>query len=235
MVVAVTAAALQGGDLIVGGTTGADTIVIKPADTSGDLAVSINGATVGVYHATGQIVVYAQAGDDNVQMQTAKIGKATVWVSTPAILFGGDGNDTLSVSGSTAGNILEGGAGNDTLIGGGGRDILIGGAGADVLRGGAGDDILIGGTTDWDANLTALASLRAEWGRTDLTYQGRINHLTGAVSGGLNGSYFLNAQTVHDDNAADQLFGEGGTDWFLIGVLDSLGDQKHGETATRIG
>ncbi len=54
-----------------------------------------------------------------------------------------------------------------------------------------GDDILIAGTTDYDDNLIALMALRAEWSRTDLTYQQRIAYLNGSVSGGLNGSYFL--------------------------------------------
>jgi uncharacterized delta-60 repeat protein len=232
--ISVTAAALQGGDLVVGGTTGADTIVIKPADTAGDLAVVINGATVGTYKPTGQIVVYAQAGNDAVHLQTAKFGKTTVAVSVPALLFGGDGNDTLDASGSTANNILLGGAGNDTLTAGSGRDILISGPGADVLHAGGGGDILIGGTTDWDANLTALAALRAEWGRTDLAYQDRINHLDGTVAGGLNGSYLLNAQTAHDDGAKDQLDGGGGIDWFFAGASDGLGGRKRGEVVTTI-
>ncbi len=234
MTVSVTAVAMQGGNLIVGGTTGADTIVIKPADTAGDLAVTVNGAAQGSYHPTGQIVVYAQAGDDHVQLQTAKIGKTTVWVKVPAILFGGDGNDNLDASGSTANNILVGGAGNDTLHAGSGRDILIGGGGADVLYAGGGGDILIGGTTDWDDNLTALTALRAEWGRTDLSYQARINHLDGAVAGGLNGSYLLDAQTVHDDGAVDQLFGGGGMDWFFAGPSDVLSNVKRGDVITKI-
>jgi hypothetical protein len=51
-----------------------------------------------------------------------------------AILFGGNGNDTLN-----------GGDGNDILIGGGGNDTLIGGGGDDILLGGDGDDTVVGG------------------------------------------------------------------------------------------
>ncbi len=136
--VTVTAVAVQGEDLIVGGTTGNDTIVLRPTDTNGDIAVTINGQSLGTYRPTGQIIVYAQAGDDNVQLQSTRIGRRTVSIAVPAIVFGGDGNDTINAQGSTANNILVGGAGNDALTGGSGRDILIGGLGADVLHGGGG-------------------------------------------------------------------------------------------------
>jgi uncharacterized delta-60 repeat protein len=237
LTVTVTAAALQGGDLIVGGTPGNDAIVLAPADQSGTIKVTVNGATVGTYVPTGQIVIYAQAGDDNVQLQSTKFGKTTVTIKVPAIVFGGDGNDTINASGSSADNILMGGAGADTLTGGSGRDILIGGQGADVLHGGGDDDIVIAGTTDFDSNLTALVAIRSEWSRTDLSYQDRINHLTGSVAGGRNGSYDLNPTTVHDDAAVDQLFGDSGSDWFFACVSgpfkDYLGDAKH-ETITPI-
>jgi Ca2+-binding RTX toxin-like protein len=228
----------QGNDLVVGGTTGNDTIVLKPADTAGNILVSVNGAQLGPYHPTGRIIIYAQAGDDNVQLQSAKFGTATVSITVPAFIFGGDGNDTINAVGSTANNVLVGGDGADTLTGGGGRNILIGGGGADVLHGGGGGDILIGGTTDYDTNLADLALLISEWGRTDLSYQQRIDHLLGSASGGLNGSTYLNAKTVHDDSAVDQLFGQGGSDWFFArtsgSLQDSVHDRKHGEVITPI-
>ena len=49
---------------------------------------------------------------DVIKLQTNVINKATVYVSTPAFLFGGDGNDTLNTAGSVADNVLEGGAGD---------------------------------------------------------------------------------------------------------------------------
>jgi Ca2+-binding RTX toxin-like protein len=162
-----------------------------------------------------------------VQLQTARVGKATVYLGVPAVLFGGDGNDTLNASGSTASNILVGGPGNDTLQGGRGRDILIGGLGADVLRAGSDDQILIGGTTDFDNDLTALAALRAEWGRTDASYQARVDHLLGTLADGLNGPYFLNASTVHDDAAIDNLYGGSGNDWFLALTGGAFADVLH--------
>jgi Ca2+-binding RTX toxin-like protein len=157
----------------------------------------------------------------------------------PALLFGGDGNDTLDASGSTANNVLVGGAGNDGLYGGSGRDLLIGSFGADALRAGGGGAIVIGGNTDYDANVQALLAIMKEWGRTDADYNTRIKHLQGTLAGGLNGSYRLTTTTVHDDNNADNLFGGAGMDWFFVGGKgkknrDNVYGQTSGEVITSL-
>jgi hypothetical protein len=99
-----------------------------------------------------------------------------------------------------------------------------------------GDDLVIGNATDFDANLSALSAIMAEWGRTDADYATRISHLNGSVSGGRSGGSFLNSATVHDDAALDQLYGEGGSDWFFYtasgGNKDKLNDLASGEVAT---
>src|SRR5262249_54812383 len=128
------------------------------------------------------VIVHGNGGSDGIRL----VGGLAV----PAVLFGGDANDTLNAQGSTAANVLVGGGGNDTLLGGSGNDILIGGLGSDTLNGNGGDDILIGGTTSYDANPAALCALLAEWGRTDASYSTRVNHLKnggGLNGGGLNG------------------------------------------------
>src|SRR5262249_1883264 len=204
-------------------------------DRSGDIGVTINGASVGVFKPTSQIIVYAQAGDDTVLLQSAKIQGKTVTISIAAVLFGGAGNHTPDTSGRPANHVRLGEAGNDSLQGGSGRDLQIGGLGSDTLHAGSGGDILIGCRTDYDNDLTALASIMAEWGRTDIGYQDRINHLTGSVPGGLNGTVFLNALTVHDDAAVDQLFGGSGQDWFLYRAFGSLADRLIGQEKKQIG
>src|SRR5262249_7759459 len=189
--------------LCVGGAGGADTITLKPVDANGTLDVKIGTTDLGNFKPTGHLIVYGQAGDDTIKLQTATVNGKTVSVSTPAFLFGDDGNDTLNTAGSSANNVLEGGAGNDALQAGAGRDLLVGGTGADVLHGDGGDDILVGGTTDYDSNLAALDGIMAEWGRTDADYQTRVKHLNGTRSGGSNGTTLLTASTVHDDAASD--------------------------------
>ena len=114
-----------------------------------------------------------------------------------------------------------------------GRNLLICGLGTDVLRGGAGQDILIGGTTNYDQNITALRAIMNEWTRTDVDYATRIAQLNGSQSGGTNGAFLLNATTVHDDGAANTLFGGLDLDWFFVGLNDKT-DQLKGEIATMV-
>jgi Ca2+-binding RTX toxin-like protein len=140
---------------------------------------------------------------------------------------------------------LLGGDGTDTLSSGNGRDIIIGGTGPDTLNAGNGDDLLIAGSTSYDvrtpANLQALlCAIGREWLRTDLAYPARINHLTGATPGGLNGTTYLKAstsgQTVFDDTSQDRLTGANGSDWFLLnlsgGTVLDLSDRNGSEVAT---
>jgi Ca2+-binding RTX toxin-like protein len=176
------------------------------------------------------LIVYGSSG--------ANVIRLTGGLAVPAILLGGGGGDTLDAQGSTAANVLVGGAGNDTLQGGSGNDLLIGGLGSDTLQGNGGDDILIGGTTSYDANLAALCALLREWGRTDASYSTRVGHLKGGA-GGLNGSYVLTAATVFDDGVTDTLYGNAGLDWFFARMTgksqkDRVGDQGSGEALTSL-
>jgi Ca2+-binding RTX toxin-like protein len=152
----------------------------------------------------------------------------------------GDGKDNV-LQGGPGNDILIGGDGNDTLKGGPGRDLLIGGLGGDVLDGGTGDDILIGGFTSFDTqvtstgtthdiNVTALQAIMAEWTRTDISYDQRVNHLR--KGGGLNGSFVLNKTTVFDDGMVNILTGGAGQDWFFKGKKDVITDLAGNE---RIG
>jgi hypothetical protein len=221
---------LQGTTLVLGGNN----IVLRPADANGGISVTVDGNPKGVFTPTSQIVVYGLAGGDTIQLEDAKIGHHKVDIAVPAVIFGGDGGDTIDARGSSANNVLVGGSGNDLLYGGSGRNLLIGGGGSDTLYGGRGDDILIGGTTDYDSNLAALDAIMAEWGRTDISYRQRIADLDGTASGGLNGQYVLNATTVHDDGASDQLVGGGGQDWYIAGTNDLVVGKKHNDIVTTI-
>jgi VCBS repeat-containing protein len=224
---------VQGNDLVVGGTTAGDQIVLTATSTANAVQVSVNGSNLGTFTATGQIVVFAQAGDDSVSFATTKVKGTTYSVGQALLLFGGAGNDTLDARNATGLAALVGGAGNDTLYGGSGRSILIGGLGADTLRGGSDDDILIGGITDYDDDLAVLAALRAEWGRTDANYATRQAHLLGPT-GGLNGSAFLTGHVHDDGGAVDNLFGNGGQDWFFAPSTDHVNDKQSNETVTNV-
>jgi hypothetical protein len=68
----------------------------------------------------------------------------------------------------------------------------------------------------------------AEWNRTGVDYATRIGHLNGSLSGGLNGSYFLNSGSVFDDNAIDVLYGGTGLDWYFAHLKGNNRDQVNG-------
>jgi len=113
-------------------------------------------------------------------------------------------------------------------LGGGSRDVLIGGRGADMLIGNFADDLLISGYTAFDADQEALYAIMAEWA-SSRDYAARVVNLRGG--GGLNGAVVLDTEgddrTVFDDEAADQLVGAAGRDWFFAqldenGVLDRV-------------
>lgn len=226
----IQSAELQGSTLVVGGNSA----VLTPADANGGVSVTVDGVAQGVFTPTSEIVVYGLDGGDNIQLRDARIQHHEVRLGVPAVIFGGGGGDTIDASGSSADDVLIGGLGDDLLIGGSGRDLLIGGGGADRLVGGRGEDILIGGTTDYDSDLAALNAIMAEWGRTDLSFNERIAQIDGSSSGGLNGSYVLNATTVHDDGASNVLVGRSGRDWFFAGAKDTLIGKHRHDTVTAI-
>jgi Ca2+-binding RTX toxin-like protein len=218
--------------LVVGGTDGNDTIRLLAAPAGG-IEVVINGASQGIFHPTGRLVVYG--GDGNDDIAVAQDVTAEAW------LYAGAGNDRLQAGGGNS--VLIGGTGNDILIAGSGRDILIGGDGSDQLFGGAGEDIVIGGTTAFDDNEAALAALLAEWA-SGRDYATRIANLSGTGSGPrLNGNTFLTASgpaaTVFDDGNRDVLSGGAGLDWFLAHLgkhgTDDLGGLQVGEIVEDLG
>jgi hypothetical protein len=117
-------ATLDGGNLIVTGTSADDQILVKALGSS--IRVTLNGQTTSFLRSNVQsITVFAAEGNDHVVLRR---------IDLPAALCGGDGADTLS-----------GGANDDTLVGGAGRDFLFGWDGDDILDGDAGIDRLMGG------------------------------------------------------------------------------------------
>ncbi|HEX3147871.1 MAG TPA: hypothetical protein VHR66_07285 [Gemmataceae bacterium] len=227
---------LDNGDLLIGGTTGNDTVTVNPAHDPTKVTVKLNGVKLGDFDLaaiTGSIIVRTGAGADKVTI-SSKITK-------PALLDGGPGNDALTggagddtilggggddkLTGGKGNNVMVGGDGNDTLAGGAGRDVLIGSKGKDKLLGGSGDDLLIAGFTDFDTDVSALNDIFVEW-NSGADYPTRIAHLTSGS--GANGTTYLTISTVHDDGIKDVLVGAAGTDWFFVSALDTL-DLKMGE------
>ena len=151
------------------------------------------------------------------------------------ILIGLDGNDLLR--GLAGNDVLLGGNDNDQLQGGTGKDLLVGGWGADFLFGGTDDDLLISGLTYLFNNdnqgtyagldRNAIAAVMSEWTSTRTYAEKQARIRSGASSGGL---YRLDSSNVFRDGAVDQLFGEGGRDWFWLDPLDFVQDGNNTET-----
>jgi Ca2+-binding RTX toxin-like protein len=236
--VVVKAAALQADPLhpgknmlVVGGTTGRDTIYLLPG-ANNRVKVVVNGVSLGSFRAQTRLVVFAQGGDDYVEVSSS--------ISKSAWLFGDDGNDVLK--GGSGRDVLVGGAGQDVLRGGWGRDLLIGGAGGDRLHGDARGDLILAGSVAFEANDAALAGVLAEWA-SGRDYQTRVANLRGQGSGPrLNGNFFLQVggefATVFDDGVRDCLTGGCGRDWFFAhlgrGVQDRLIDRGPGEAVDEL-
>jgi Ca2+-binding RTX toxin-like protein len=100
---------------------------------------------------TGESVT---AGAGCSQVAPASVTCATAGI-TALNIDSRDGNDAISVGGTSLPTTLSGGEGDDQLTGSDGNDTLNGGAGADRLEGGlgtdtfngdSGDDVLLGGT-----------------------------------------------------------------------------------------
>ena len=122
-------ASVRQGVLTVTGTPGPDVINVR--QNAG--VVSVDGVGAFAAATVAHIVVNAQAGNDTISLNGTSI---------PAIVFGGDGNDTLI--GSTGNDWLFGENGNDRLLGNAGDDLIFGGNGNDILEGGLGNDRLLG-------------------------------------------------------------------------------------------
>ncbi len=129
----------RGEALVVQGTPGDDTIVVRRINDQ----FSVDGVT-GTFAAgrVGQLIVNAGAGNDAVVLDSQDTpGQQPLGV--PAYVSGGDGND--SVMGTPGNDTITGGNGDDQITGGGGNDYLLGDYGNDALQGAAGNDILYGG------------------------------------------------------------------------------------------
>jgi ELWxxDGT repeat protein len=209
-------------DLVVGGTTGPDTIVFLRGSAPGSVQAIVNGSVLGTFQPTGRIIAFGQAGNDQIGVCSA--------ITLPSELHGGAGNDLLVGGGGD--NILVGDAGDDILLGSGKHNVLIGGLGSDLLIG-EGDDLMVAGATAYDADSLALGAILAEWERP-LSLASRIADLTGGI--GANGQTIaLGAATILNDLAVDILLGLGSDAWSLVNRKDLISDACKNFVITTLG
>ena len=237
--------------VVITGTSGDDLIYVYAID--GGYRAAINGTLTDTLTANSRVVVNALEGNDRVQVLS---GSLLMWINGGDgndtltggngndVIYGGIGNDTIT--GKKGVDALFGEAGNDTitgtgiLVGGddvdtlnavGPRNLMIGGLAGDTLNAATGatssGDLMIGSWTDHDNNLPALQAIRAEWASAG-TLDQRIDHITGRVSGGLNGSFRMYSDfvgpggTVHNDNVSDLNRNVNASDWRFLFSGDAL-------------
>jgi PKD repeat protein len=236
------------GLLVVGGTTGNDTITVSPGLFGAYVVTVLTPVpfgvdlTVGIFRpVTNGWELNLTAGGSTVTLFStaltlplngivvnAQAGNDDVTVAggidLTAWLSGDAGNDRLKGGGGN--DVLLGGTGDDLLLGGQGRDILVGGRGADRIVGESNDDILISGFTAYDGDRAALATLLGVWVDPQLTYQQRVASLQNPA---LRNGIHLGATTVGDDDAADVLTGGSGRDWFWYDPAHDRVTDRHDE------
>lgn len=214
--VTISSTAVVNGTLLVGGTTGNDSINIVPQGpqkTANTTVKLLMNGTQKVFKGINSIQVFAQAGNDNVHLAGA--------IKVPAMLDGGAGNDRLQ--GGAGKDLLLGGDGNDHLNGHTNYDVLVGGTGRDRLIGGPGDDLLIAGSLTFDA--AAMAALWKAWSANTST-GARVAALTDPTAAVALIFTGANA-TVLDDGEADVLTGASGTDWFVASLPQDTATDLH--------
>jgi Ca2+-binding RTX toxin-like protein len=138
------------------------------------------------------IRVDAGAGNDKVDLSASNYA--------PALVYGGDGNDTL-----------VGGPGNDTLVGGSGSDVLTGNDGNDTLYG-AGTADVFNGVVSGNSSyyIDGLNVLRGGWGN-DALYGGNGGNFEYGDEG--NDALYGGAGFGRTNS---YLYGGAGADRFLI-------------------
>jgi Ca2+-binding RTX toxin-like protein len=191
------------GTLFVGGSGGADRIILSAA--SGGIIVRMNNVAGKPQSVGSKIVIFGNGGNDTITTPST--------LSVAVEFHGGDGDDYLA--GGSRSDTLDGGAGKDRLLGGGGADFLYGGAGPDNLSGGVGNDYLSGDEMidlstgePIDSGDAGRDTLNGEAGN-DILVGGAGNDLL--YGGGGN-------DELHGDDDSDKLDGGDGHDLLLGGA-----------------
>jgi Ca2+-binding RTX toxin-like protein len=240
-----------GGDLVIQGTNGDDTIYVLVTN-DGSYYVAQNG-DISIFPASwvtgGDVYVYGYQGNDVLDAQ----------VGLRVNAYGMAGNDFLS--GGWGDDYLDGGAGADGLRGQWGNDTLVagydysyndlaGGEGNDVLHGGYGPDDLYGeGGDDTLGGKAGVDYLDGMYGEGDHDvlvggHDGATNYMDGGegpdtITGALGVDYILGQggddyldgyygnDFLYGGDGDDHLEGGFGAD-YLDGGLDGIADYLEG-------
>ncbi len=186
-------------------------------------------------YSANKIVAYGGEGNDTIDLSG---------ISIPAEIYGGSGNDTLT--GGSGRDHIEGGVGDDIISGNGEADVLIGDEGNDTINGGDGNDIIFGdaGEISQSAEDGSIRSSIGLKDGNDIINAGEGNDIVFGGGGNDQIGGDINPNPASPDggsgvNNDDYLFGDGGRIEAPSGVPDfsrlSLTDRKGGGNDTIFG
>lgn len=235
---------LYGKDLVVRGTSAADTVYIWSGQTAQNVFVWMNGVFYGGFNVPqdGRTVVYGDDGNDQIYATDARSSVAIFGQGGHDRITGGSANDLLDggagvdviwanagddlirggldddyLFGLEGNDILIGGDGNDRIEGGVGLDVLIGGRGSDYMKGGEDDDLLIGGYTSYDDTDEFVVGMSLVF-----SSGGSSSARSDAIFGSSGQAGLLTlGVNYHDDFAPDVMCGGTGSNLFAVGSTDS--------------
>jgi Ca2+-binding RTX toxin-like protein len=135
-------AGLYGSSLIIDGTSGHDSILVRQDGSQivvDGTSIRDGWRTASSVEATRvrQVVVRAHSGDDTINLSTLRVN---------SMVWGGAGNDRIY--GGSGEETAYGDQGNDTILGASGDDWLVGGDGNDQVYGGSSNDWVTGDNGD---------------------------------------------------------------------------------------
>jgi len=241
-------ASLQGTELLVVGTNGADTISVGLDGSGASLQVSSAGTVISSFPLVdvAGIRINGEPTGDSISVDPD--------VLVPATLLGGGGPDTLVGGGSD--NVLIGGGNSDSLVGGAGTNLLIGelrnnfvdgplGHGSDTIDGGSGYSIADFSHREDDLHL--IDDGQPDSGNLTTSERDQINSNISAIWGGtgndtitvVNPSQFISGGSGNDSistgGASDIAVGGVGSDSVRVNaepvalyLQDGLPDQYSG-------
>ncbi|MEM7241515.1 MAG: hypothetical protein AAF429_04965 [Pseudomonadota bacterium] len=150
------------------------------------------------------------------------------------VAYGGDGDDSLTVSSTFETTVnINGGAGDDTVTGGASDDVLSGDAGDDVITANEGDDIVIGGTDADNIQGGSGSDFISAGTGDDYAHGGTGDDFMLGGTGsdelrGAGGDDFIDGgsgkDTLYGSHGDDQLFGGDGNDKIVGGSGDDYAE-----------
>jgi hypothetical protein len=211
------------GALTVHGGNGNDLFQIQGGSVPATITAGSGNDTFQLFTGAGITGSLDGGGGTNTLDYSHFVGDVTVDLSLAlATGIAGGLAHVENVTGSQGNDLIVGDGNQNVLRGGSGRNIIISGGGGGRIYGGGGDNLLIGGTTAYDTNLAVLDALMAEWTRTDLGFDQRVNDIRmgrGLLAGT---GYHLDRDTVQGDSTPEQIWGGTGQNWFFADGLDTL-------------